>query len=274
MLAMCRFYFSRLLKIYFVYLIFSIALIDALKLDRAIIACDANPKYLEFWPIVARAWSKIIGIRPTLILVADDSVQVDETLGDVYRFRPTPHIPTWFQAQNLRLLFPVKFPNEICIISDMDMLPLARAFFVDTIVHIPANGVAIYCNGAYDKTTPKFPMCYIAAKGSVFGEIFKVATDQDIKDKLQEWFDFEPGWDTDELALYSYLIKWPYFAERCFKLGFGGDSSKCLDRSNWHYDQAKLLRGEYYQAHLPRPYSLHKSEIDKLVELLKLDKNN
>ncbi|HLB40602.1 MAG TPA: hypothetical protein VJJ83_02325, partial [Candidatus Babeliales bacterium] len=80
------------------------------KLDRVILSTDNKPEYIQFWPIVARAWQELVGLRPTLVLVADESVQVDTSLGDVIRFQPVPEVPTGLQAQVLRLFLPVLFP--------------------------------------------------------------------------------------------------------------------------------------------------------------------
>ncbi|HLB41185.1 MAG TPA: hypothetical protein VJJ83_05320 [Candidatus Babeliales bacterium] len=240
----------------------------ALKLDRVILGCDANPKYLAFWPMVAKAWREIVGVKPTLVLIADETVMVDETLGDVYRFSPVPGIPTWFQAQNIRLLFPVKFPDEVCILSDMDMLPLARKFFVDPVSQYPDNHVIVYRDGAYDKTTKKFPICYLAAQGRVFGEILGLASAEEIPTRLQTWFSYELGWETDELVFYHYLTNWAGYQQRVVKLGLGKSQADVIDRSKWRYNPADVKAGKYYQAHLLRPYAQHQQAIDDLLKLV------
>lgn len=240
----------------------------ALKLDRVILGCDANPKYLAFWPIVAKAWREIVGIKPTLVLIADESVTVDETLGEVYRIPPVPGIPTWFQAQNIRLLFPIKFPDEVCILSDMDMLPLARKFFVEQIDQYPDDNFIVYRDGAYAKTTKKFPICYLAAKGRVFGEILGLNSEREIPTRLQDWFSYELGWETDELVFYHYLTNWAGYQQQVVKLGLGKRQDGELDRSKWHYQAADVKAGKYYQAHLPRPYAQHQAAIGDLLKLI------
>ncbi len=37
-----------------------------MKLDRVILACDENINYTEFWPVISKAWSERIGVKPTL----------------------------------------------------------------------------------------------------------------------------------------------------------------------------------------------------------------
>ena len=79
--------------------------INAFTLKRALVASDTNPMYIDFWPLVAKAWKKL-GLQPTLALIAPPDFNVDTTCGDVIRFDPIPGIPTSFQAQVIRLLAP------------------------------------------------------------------------------------------------------------------------------------------------------------------------
>ena len=58
----------------------------SMKIDRVILSSDTNPYYLDFWPIVAKAWVKM-GIKPTLALVGNEPVEIDESLGDIIRIK-------------------------------------------------------------------------------------------------------------------------------------------------------------------------------------------
>ena len=80
--------------------------IKAFKINRVILATDANPDYIQFWPIVAKSWKEIVEVKPTLALIANKETKIDESLGDVIRFEPIDGIPTSFQAQVIRLLLP------------------------------------------------------------------------------------------------------------------------------------------------------------------------
>ena len=99
---------------YIFFFIFSASIQNAIcfKIDRVIIASDANQTYLDFWPFVAKAWKKM-GIKPTLALIANKNIVVDETLGDVIRFEPIEGVSTALFAQTVRLLVPAFFENDI-----------------------------------------------------------------------------------------------------------------------------------------------------------------
>lgn len=237
----------------------------SVKIDRVILAADANPYYLDFWPIVAKAWKELIGIKPTLILVADDSIQVDETLGDVIRFSPIPHVSIALQAQAIRLLAPCLFEHDICLISDIDMIPLSKKYFLNSVRHIAADKFIVYRDKAYGEYAQQFPMCYIAAQGSIFKEIFNVNNIDDIRSILTYWDSLKLGWWTDELMLYQYVTNWAHYKTHCVKLGH--TVTRRIDRIHqWKYKKDLLKRGGYIDAHCPRPYSKNKEKIDSLLD--------
>ena len=145
--------------------------LQSLELTRVILATNKNIEYSQFWPVVAPIW-EAMGIRPTLALIAEDDFEVDTTIGDVIRFKPRKDIPEAMQAQCIRLLLPTLFPNDVCIISDIDMLPVSRSYFVEGAAHCPSGSFLIY----RDKAIPNnYPMCYVAGEGAVFSSIFGVS---------------------------------------------------------------------------------------------------
>lgn len=239
--------------------------LHALPLHRVIVATDANPNYIEFWPSVAQAWKDIIGLKVTLVLIATEDVQIDESLGDVIRFEPIEGIPTAFQAQVIRLLLPVIYPDDVCILSDIDMIPLNRSYFVDSIADCPDDSFVVYRNHGYSYNASWYPMCYVAALGSVYQEIFRISTLDDIRTMLKELHKLQIGWHTDEVTMAKYLKEWPDFDTRCVMLGHGVD--RRLDRSWWVPNQEYLENGLYIDAHCHRPYSAHKESIDAVIRL-------
>ena len=187
-------------------------------LDRVILSSNNNPLYLEFWPYAAKAWTQLIGIRPTLALIADSSVQVDETLGDVIRFEPIPGVPTGLHAQLIRLLLPAYFPSDGCILSDIDQLPINKSYFIDQVRDIANNKFIIYNNLAYGPDIKRFAMCYVAARGSVFKEVFNIPDISSIPQIIKSWVEKKLGFDTDELLLYNYVTNWQDYSTQCIKL--------------------------------------------------------
>jgi hypothetical protein len=237
------------------------------KIDRVILGCDANPMYLEFWPVVAKTWKELVGVKPTLGLIASKDVYIDESLGDVIRFEPIPGVSTAFQAQVIRLLLPILFENEVCIISDMDMIPCQRNYFVNSVADIPDDCFVVYKNGAFNSDEYKeYPMCYNAALGKTFKEIFNIQTIEQMPTKINEWYSLGLGWTSDQQILYAALDKWDNKDTKLVKLGH--DVHPRIDRAYWMYNEQNVKRNYYIDSHMLRPYSLYSKHIDQLVALL------
>jgi hypothetical protein len=268
--------------------------VQGFKLDRVILATDNNPMYLEFWPVAAKVWQQVTGLRPTLALVADSSVTVDETLGDVIRFEPIPGISTALQAQLIRLLLPAFFPDDGCLLSDIDMIPLQKNYFINHVINVSDDCFVVYRNRAYNDQDSHYPMCYNAAKGRVFADIFGVpvlntvgnldgfSLDElnnlkldnfnklkaSIRAIIVQWASLDHGWNTDEICLTQAIKKWDNYQTRVIKLNH--ITGPRVDRGRWKYDINFLKAGGYLDSHLLRPYAQYKSEIDHLIKLLKI----
>lgn len=254
---------KKLLALFFTLILLS-SDSNAFKIDRAIVSTDTNATYSDFWPLVAKAW-KEMGIKPTLALIAPKDFKIDEKIGDVIRFEPIPGIPTSFQAQVIRLLLPIYFEDEVSLISDIDMLPLSKDYYCNSVKNVKDDCFVIYRDQAYKRDNYEmYPMCYNAAKGKVFKELFKIKSIEDIKAKIIEWYGLGCGWTTDERMLYKHIQEWEKKdKKRIVKLGH--EVEKRIDRGEWEYDKDLVKKKYYIDSHMLRPYKQYKKEIDTLV---------
>lgn len=118
-----------------------------------------------------------------------------------------------FASQAVRLLAPALFTDDVCLISDLDMMPLSKSYFVDAIKDIDDDKFIIYRPNCLGKD--QIPMCYNAAKGKTWSEVFGVTTMQDMIAKLQEWdnqansrYSGKSKWCMDQLLLAEYIGKY------------------------------------------------------------------
>ena len=250
------------------YLIPSLALcsfgMQAFKIDRVIVATNSNPLYAQFWPIVARFWKDVVGVQPTLAFIEDGPADLDETLGDVVRFKPIPGVSPGVQAQAMRLLLPTLFPEEGCILSDIDMIPLQKEYFTELVKDAPQDAFIVYRPTAYAPSYKRYPMCYVAAQGKTFKEIFN-EHDRPFHELINEWIGYRWGFCTDELVMHKLLHAWPQFEKKCIKLAHEMHPQQRIDRSDWRYDKKLLKKRWYIDSHMVRPYHQYKQEIDQLV---------
>lgn len=234
-------------------------------IDRVILSTDTHADYIEFWPVVARVWSSM-GIRPTLALIATPDVVIDETIGDVIRFEPIPGVPNGLYAQVIRLLLPIYFEEDVCLISDIDMIPLDKDYFIQGAARVPEHAFLMY------RELPahwrRVQMCYNAAKGKLFKEIFRINSPAEIPARVAAWHNLDYGFYTDEKVFFLYLVQWPGYRTRCAQLRDG--TIRRLDRTEWKYTLNQFKNGAFIDMHCPRPYSKHKAEIDMLLQLAQL----
>ena len=104
-----------------------------MKITKCLVACDLNPTYLEFYPLVRKYWKNIVGIDTILILIADEiPYDLKEFSDEIILFKPVENIHTAFQAQCIRILYPsIIGSNENIIISDMDLIPLNKKYYIE-----------------------------------------------------------------------------------------------------------------------------------------------
>lgn len=186
---------------------------------RVIFCSDQNQDYIFCWPLVAQLWRVHHNTTPTLFFVSDDEKAfqaLDRTHGEVILFPPLPKIPTSFQAQVLRLLAPAMYPDDICVISDIDLFLLKTNFFTRyglAATHHAPN--SFFSLNRYSKDVPHCSLTYQIARGSTFAEVFGVATKSidSIRVKLAQWG--KPGnsataipWSRDETLLTEHLKRW------------------------------------------------------------------
>ena len=137
-----------------------------MKIDKVILSANENKDYIDFWPLVSKAWERI-GIEPILIYTGKSTPEIDGNVIKIY----VPFVSTVFVSQNVRLLAPVLFPDENCIISDIDSLPLSSKYFNNSVNKIEENKFVIYRPDA--AASNMIPICWNLAKGILWSQIFK-----------------------------------------------------------------------------------------------------
>jgi len=248
-----------------------------MKIDRAIMATDANPDYYKFWPTVAKRWISW-GITPTLFVISKDKLNIDSSLGDVVYVNPTTDVPTAHQAQIIRLFAAASFRKDVCIISDIDMMPLQKEYFIESCKPYKDDKLVVYSSDAYlpdDPAHPAYPMCYLCSSGKTFYDI--IGGDLDNFSKLvKEWISCGHGWHTDEKVFFQKLMDWQeqnaktVFLRRGFNVSNHPITIARIDRSNGSDCRMDLLEKNYYvDYHMPRPYDKYSETIDTIYEKTK-----
>jgi len=229
-----------------------------MKIKNVLLSCNSNPTYLDFWPITSKIWKQRFNIHPILIYIDHDDPNIDENFGTVIKMKPLQGISVVTQSQFARLWHLQFYPDDICITSDMDLLPISHWFFKTQIKDIDSlRYVITSIDGGH------INIMFNIALGRTFKEYL------DLKDNWEDQLNVlndpiyrennQISWSADEIFLTEKLKNKPYLKlERDIR-------STRIDRSNWNYSEQKLKLGMYYDCHSLRPYNQYKNEIDKLI---------
>ena len=147
-----------------------------MKIDKLIVSVD-NSHYKDYWPLIAKVVKKVLKVTPILIKVDDeDSDFFFDGNGLVKSVKALDGVETRIQTLLYRLYAAKWFPEDVCLISDIDMMVLSEEYFSEQIKDIPDDDFVVYTSDAYKKETfgfPVFGLCYNAAKGKVFNDILE-----------------------------------------------------------------------------------------------------
>lgn len=256
-----------------------------LKVSIALLACDSNTDYLDFYPTVKKAWERIC-VRPILILVANSVPESLKNDPDVVLFLPVPEIHPAFQAQVIRLLY-ASLVNSVCpsmdsdagiILSDMDMVPLSYSYFHRGISDYRTDNFVVYRTipGVLPSVVQEYPICYCLATAKVWGSIFNIRSVPEIVEKIREWYNpdyaissaYSQGWSVDQRELYRHLTAWNKQTGKLVILQDEKRGYRRLDRGN--YEEIEKVQKtqdirSYTDFHLPRPYSLYSPVISNIL---------
>jgi hypothetical protein len=256
-----------------------------MRLGRALTACDLNPEYLDYWPSARRAWLEIIGVEPLLVLIADIEDVPADLRNDPYvvAFTPIPGVHTALQAQCIRLLYPALVDTEDAVlITDVDLYPLRRSYFVDPIRPLDDRFFVSYRDARLERG--QVAIAYNAAVPSTWSELFGVSSLDDARALLAEWasgreYDGRrawPGWYTDQEILYEALLQWPATRTRWWVMDDEFTKHRQLDRLELEHEggltperRAGIVDSTYSDYICLFPYRKHR-EVNDLVLALGL----
>jgi len=264
-----------------------------MKIDKVIVSCD-DSHYQYFWPVVAQVCKKVLNITPVLFRVGEhDSDFYSDGNGIVKYVKKLDSIPTSTQGQLLRLFATKFFPDQVCLISDIDMMLLSKEYFIENLKQYSEDSYVILTSDGYDLERKEcrdlfdfqvYPICYHAAKGKIFTEILEI--EDSFEEFVNKVFNFRVNnkkeWYSDEIYLSSKINEKHekyefhklkrgyeenfYVPTRIEKYNFpvdfrANDEMRETNLRVGNYDKEKLNNGYYIDCHCVRPYGWYDKEI-------------
>jgi hypothetical protein len=265
--------------------------------DRVIVSCD-DSHFKEFWPIVSKAWAKYFpDAKVSLAFVTDrnendELVQKMRKYGDVHLFQVVEGIPTANLSKMARHILAGNFGEEICMIEDIDTIPLQTNFVIDRLSQrekgkILFIGKEVYNGHGTDEG--KFPISNITGESFLFKKIVNPDNLTHV-DLFKSWcnirvFDHKESInntpDLSGLNGFSDESLWRVLLNRyeisendfCF-INRGVDIQKYwIDRSWWRIDHNMLKNDEYVICNFLRPFSQHYHLIEPIAKYIFNDEN-
>lgn len=243
-----------------------------MEIQKVIHSSNDEPLYLDFWESVSKIWKLKFGIEPILLYFGDK--KISEQYGTVIKIEDLPSVPTYISCLFSRYWYPTTEKNTTFMISDIDMFPISKWYFIDQLKNISDDK---YVHLNYSFESPNYlATCYHVAKGSTFESVLELQnswqdfmntniwnksshTSYHLKeiDQIFELWGADESWASQKIMNYSNQ-------DIIVKLSRGDNlSSYRLDRSKWSWNEN--LINKFYDCHCIRPYLQNKNEIDYLV---------
>jgi len=263
-----------------------------MKIEKVIFTIDNNPHYKGFWKSISKHYKTRLNMDCKLFIIGDnvDVNDYDDTYGELESVDLVKGVPSIIQALIGKFYFTITEPETIWKIGDLDLYPLQKSHFTDSIENI-SDDMYIHLNPhAYGinwrQSFEGLAGYYHVAKGKVFEEAlkFKNKSFSDVVNEIYKskmwgikfhgivpnnankqasdfwgWFCCEEMYTGDLLKNYNKLVEIPPSL---------GEYNR-IDRSHMKYNLDLISQNYYIDLHSPRPYEHHKEEIENIISHVK-----
>jgi len=253
--------------------------------DTVVLSTNLNPKYCEFWPIVAQAWHKLFGVTVHLAVVGEACPLATFDYTHIHFFKPVDGVPIANQAKVARYYVASMLPDSLVVMTnDIDLLPLNQHHILGMMANRKEGALMTFGSEFYtDAEDGKCMAGYLTAESSVFRKLFNVGPHNGWAEFVQSFIGIR-RFDSKENILNNIHHEHPdtFSDESLLRYLLFGDTvplderplvhfpDRMLDRANWQLDPVKLKADYYVDCHLPRPLAANHARIEPLLQHLGL----
>ncbi len=237
--------------------------------DTVVLSGDTVSGFLEFFPMVKEAWETIWGVDVVLGIVSPVlNFSLLGTSSKVVMVQAVKDVPLKNQAKLLRFWLAASLKGKVCLIHDLDFLPLDKWYLEERLSkrqpgHLHVAESPRHYTGLEEQG--KFPIGDMVAESETFQQLLGASIPwdlwincfaisrlfkTDIKANIMvDFFSDESWWRTllTQIAFSTSRI--------CKTEGLLYPfSDRIIDRANWFFSKKQLQEHYYYGAHLPRPF--------------------
>lgn len=253
--------------------------------DRIIMGTNEDPTYFDFWKIQVLAHRTFFPYTKLTLAILSDKQRdmnkfhyISEAGVDVRLYAPSKLAPHGNQAKLLRYYCAAQFPDELCVVSDIDTVPMQSAY-VEKIVNVVehnkllAVGREVLLNGP---DSGKFPAHHTSGYGNVFAALYQCqhktfaeCVEQFIGmrvfDQKENVMNMPFNFSDESLNRALIHLNKVEVKDMIRAIDIKRD---WIDRSWWGIDEARLNAGGYIEANLLRPFADNYSSILPIIKYI------
>lgn len=243
---------------------------------KVIMSCDDNPLYYEYWNQVSYVWKNLFDIDPVLIYISDEeNKSLNEKNGQIIKIKTEKNIPKYLQGQLARIYYSSLFPDDICILSDIDIIPLNKEFFSKNKLLEKTVEDCFFHFNPVKREFNQLPMCYYSAYGKVFSKLFEGLSWTEFLNSvisynfstdflgytLPEHLKNNKFWFSDEMFLHTKI------KEKNIKVNY---NNKIISEKQ-RISRQEILNvninniNNFIDCHMPRPFYLFEKQINFII---------
>jgi len=243
---------------------------------KVLLSCDDNPFYYNFWNDVSYVWKQIFNFDPVLIYVSDvENNNLSSANGQIIRVNKIENIPTYLQAQLARVYYTSLYKNDVCMLSDIDMIPINKSFFNKEKILEHTKDNSMFHLNPTPREFGQYPMCYYCGTGQAFAfatsdksweNFMKEVVScnfsvNKLNYNLPSHLKGKDLWFSDELFLYTKLNQ----TKTNIKI------NNQIIKSFQRLDREQILSldhksiNNYIDCHMPRPFDLYEKQINYII---------
>lgn len=185
-----------------------------MKIDFVLTAGNIHAHFTPLFPLIHKVWKERFNLDCYLILVANEIPKSLKNLSDfIILWEPSNNMLDTYIAQVIRILYPCLFENKNILITDLDIFPVSKDYFINSIKDIDDSCFVCYTERGIKQNM--YSICYNIANSKTWRDIFNIKDKDDIKKRLLEWYNINytgkkncEGWYTDQLKLFEYINNW------------------------------------------------------------------
>lgn len=257
-----------------------------MKIDKVLFTIDDNPHYKGFWKSISKHFKKRLGMDSKLFVIGDKDTDMNTystEYGETELTMKIKDIPTIIQALLGKFYFTLSEPDTVWMIGDLDLYPLQKYHFIDSIKDVD-DSMYVHLNPwAYGKQWRKgvngLAGYYHVAKGSTFKKELSITTPEDFCNEVYRTEKYGIKFiNVQENKANRLASKNDYGWFCCEEMYTGELLRNCkklieinpslflrVDRSNMTWDQQLLQNQQYVDMHAPRPYEDYENLIETIA---------